>query len=137
MKKNQPSNEPDLKQLNRIIDQIKKRGNLAGVVLSYEDGTLITDNLNDKIQKEIVLNNFNPMIASVFKSGEKLSQKVAGRNLVKIVAQLRNYSIIIIKCDDNDLFLALLVDHSSRVGPFFDDFNENIKTFIQEINNYI
>jgi len=137
MKNEQPPNSPDLNHLNTIIRQIKKKGNFAGVLLSYDDGTLIAKSLDDKAQNEISLKDFNPMIASVLKSGEKLSQTVGERNLVKIIAQLSNFSIIIIKCDNKDLFLALLIDHTSQVGPLLDKFDEKIESYIQDINQYI
>jgi predicted regulator of Ras-like GTPase activity (Roadblock/LC7/MglB family) len=137
MKNDQPPNSPDLEHLNKIIRQIKKKGNFTGVFLSYDDGTLVAKTLDNKVKDKISFKDFNPMIASVLKSGEKLSQTVGERNLVKIIAQLSNYSIIIIKCDNKELFLALLIDHSSPVGPLLDNLDEKIEAYIREINQYI
>lgn len=137
MNNEKPPNLPDLENLNRIMVKIKTKGNLAGVLLSYDDGTLVAENLEKKAQKEIPLKSFNPMLASVLKSGEKLSQTVGERDLVKIVAQLKNYSIILIKFNDKELFLALLIDHSSKVGSLLDDFDKKIETYIQEIEKCV
>ncbi len=137
MKDKKSPYSPDLEDLNQILHAIRSEGHLAGVLLSYCDGTLINGDLSKKAQKEMSLMNFVPMIASVLKSGEKLSQIVGERELIKIIAQLNNHSIIIFKYADSNLFLTLLVDHFSPVGSIIDTIETNIDDYLLKISKFI
>ena len=48
------------KDIQQIIDEIKKKGNLNGVIFSYKDGRMITENLEAPLDKSV----FSSMCAS-------------------------------------------------------------------------
>ncbi|MHA1105885.1 MAG: roadblock/LC7 domain-containing protein [Promethearchaeota archaeon] len=97
------------KDIQIIIDEIKKKGNLNGVLFSYKEGKMITENLEAPLDKSV----FSSMCASVLESASSLGKSSGGLKLKKIITELESQTIIIIECTDKT-FLALFVNENSE-----------------------
>ena len=113
------------KEIQQVIDEIKKKGNLNGVLFSYKEGSLITDNLEVPLDKSI----FSSMCASVLESASSLGKSSGGLILKKIITELNSQIIIIIECSDQT-FLVLFVNENSETKKILDDINNYITKII-------
>jgi predicted regulator of Ras-like GTPase activity (Roadblock/LC7/MglB family) len=113
------------KEIQQVIDEIKKKGNLNGVLFSYKEGSLITDNLEVPLDKSI----FSSMCASVLESASSLGKSSGGLILKKIITELNSQIIIIIECSDQT-FLVLFVNENSETKKILDDINNCITKII-------
>ena len=118
------SEQQKVKDIQLIIDEIKKKGNLDGVLFSHKEGSLITDNLNAPLDKSV----FSSMCASVLESASSLGKSSGGLILKKIITELESQIIIIIECSD-ETFLALFVNENSETKKILND----IKSYIRKI----
>lgn len=118
------SDQHNIKDLQLLIDDIKRKGNLSGVLFSYKEGSLITDNLDPPLDKSI----FSSMCASVLESASSLGRSTGGLKLRKIITELESIVVIIIECTD-DTFLALIADRNSKLEKILN----NIDKFIRKI----
>ena len=113
------------KEIQQVIDEIKKKGNLNGVLFSYKEGSLISDNLEVPLDKSI----FSSMCASVLESASSLGKSSGGLILKKIITELNSQIIIIIECSDQT-FLVLFVNENSETKKILDDINNYITKII-------
>jgi predicted regulator of Ras-like GTPase activity (Roadblock/LC7/MglB family) len=111
--------------IQRIIDEIKKKGSLNGVLFAYKEGSLITDNLNAPLDKSV----FSSMCASVLESASSLGKSSGDLMLKKIIAELKSQVIIILECND-ETFLALFVNNNSRTEMILNSINDYIRKII-------
>jgi len=118
------SEQQKVEDIQLIIDEIKKKGNLDGVLFSHKEGSLITDNLNAPLDKSV----FSSMCASVLESASSLGKSSGGLILKKIITELESQIIIIIECSD-ETFLALFVNENSETKKILND----IKSYIRKI----
>ena len=113
------------KDIQQIIDEIKKKGNLNGVIFSYKEGKMITENLEAPLDKSI----FCSMCASVLESASSLGISSGGLKLKKIITELESQTIIIIECTDKT-FLALFVNENSEAKKILNDIDSYIRKII-------
>lgn len=118
------SEQPVVKGVRLILDEIKMKGNLNGVLFSYKEGSLITDNIEAPLDKSV----FSSMCASVLESASSLGKSSGGVKLKKIITELDSQIIIIFECSD-DTFLTLLLNHDSETENVL----SNINYYIQKI----
>ncbi|MBY9018680.1 MAG: roadblock/LC7 domain-containing protein [Candidatus Lokiarchaeota archaeon] len=113
------------KDIQQIIDEIKKKGNLNGVIFSYKEGRMITENLEAPLDKSV----FSSMFASVLESASSLGKSSGGLKLKKIITELISQTIIIIECTDKT-FLALFVNENSETKKILNDIDSYIRKII-------
>ena len=115
------------KGIQQIIDEIKKKGNLKGVLFSYKEGSLITENL----ETPLITNKsvFSSMCASVLESASSLGKSSGGLKLKKIITELESQIIIIIECSD-ETFLVLFVNENSETKKILNDIDSYIRKII-------
>ncbi|MHA1190843.1 MAG: roadblock/LC7 domain-containing protein [Promethearchaeota archaeon] len=113
------------KDIQQIIDEIKKKGNLNGVIFSYKEGRMITENLEAPLDKSV----FSSMCASVLESASSLGKSSGGLKLKKIITELESQTIIIIECTDKT-FLALFVNENSETKKILNDIDSYIRKII-------
>ena len=113
------------KEIQQVIDEIKKKGNLNGVLFSYKEGSLISDNLEVPLDKSI----FSSMCASVLESASSLGKSSGGLILKKIITELNSQIIIIIECSDQT-FLVLFVNENSETKKILADIDIYITKII-------
>ncbi|MBY8982490.1 MAG: roadblock/LC7 domain-containing protein [Candidatus Lokiarchaeota archaeon] len=119
---------PKYEKLSKIITEIKNKGNFSGVILSYLDGRLLVKSTIDDYNFE----EFIPMIASVLKSADGIGKTIGGRRLQKIIAQLEDISLMILKSKENNVFLTLIIDDETNIDPIL----ENIDEYFKKIYKY-
>jgi len=112
-------------KLNQLLDDMKKRGNLKGILFSYREGGLITENLEKSVNAEV----FSSMCASVLESAIGIRKTMRDGKINKIIAELENLSVIIVECDKKT-FLTLIVNELSKVRPILDDIEKYIRKII-------
>ena len=122
------SNIPDYDQLTRIITDIKTIAKLSGVILSYLDGRLIVKETDLDYNMEV----FIPMVASVLKSADGLGKTIGGRSLQKIIAQLEDISLMILKSNDKNIFLTLIINDNTNMDPLLEQIND----YFDKINHF-
>ncbi len=125
-----PENSSIIQKFGRLIQilyELKQKGDLPGILLSYKNGELIYNIFNTDI-KNLNGHELSSMCASVLESANSLSRVVGENKLIKIVAELNLYMLVIIQCDEN-IFLTFIVDHNSHVN----DALNSIETYIKKI----
>jgi len=127
MNESKLSQAQKIKKLELVLAEIKNVGNLKGVILSDRDGGLISENVGE--DKDY--NEFSAMCASVLESAEGLGQNLGGK-VSKIIAELDEQTIVIIKCE-NKTFLSFLIEKDSHFGLVL----KKISDFTQRIENLI
>jgi len=113
------------RDIKQIIDEIKKHGNLSGVLFSYKEGSLITDNLHIPLDKSV----FSSMCASVLESASSLGKSSGGLKLKKIITELESQIVIILECSD-ETFIVLFVNENSETKKILDDMDSYIRKII-------
>ena len=98
-----------VKKLTQIMNQIKDKGNLLGVLFAFRDGGLIAENFTE----EIDFVNFTSMCASVLESAISLGRTMGDRKAAKIIAELGTQTIVITECDEKT-FLVFNLDYNSN-----------------------
>jgi predicted regulator of Ras-like GTPase activity (Roadblock/LC7/MglB family) len=124
MNYNEPSSSNSFKNVELIVDEIKDQGNLQAALLAFKDGGIISEvggNGRD-------INQFSAMCASVLKSAEGLGQTFGEENVGKIITELENQSIMIVKCSEK-MYLVLFFKLDTKV----DFITKNLDDYIQKI----
>ena len=98
-----------VKKLTQIMNQIKDKGNLLGVLFAYRDGGLIAENFT----VEIDFDNYTSMCASVLESAISLGRTMGDRKTAKIIVELGTQTIVITECDEKT-FLVFNLDYQSN-----------------------
>lgn len=116
-----------LEILNSILNEMKRLGKLEGLIFANRDGGLITQN----VSKNVNIQEISSMCASVLESAENLGQTIRSEKLGKIITELDDKTIIIVKCDENT-FLTLIINEESKIGLILDQLDKLIKKIIEE-----
>lgn len=124
MNNNKPSSPYSFKNINILVDEIKEQGNLKSVLLAFKDGGLISKVGGDALDG----NQFSAMCASVLKSAEGLGQTFGEGKVGKIITELEDQSIIIVKSSEKT-YLVLFLKNDSNV----DFITKNLDGYIQKI----
>jgi len=116
-----------LEIINSILNEMKRLGKLEGLIFANRDGGLITQN----VSKNVNIHEISSMCASVLESAENLGQTIRSEKLGKIITELDDKTIIIVKCDENT-FLTLIINEQSKIGLILDQLDKLIKKIIEE-----
>ena len=101
-----------VKKLTQIMNQIKDKGNLLGVLFAFRDGGLIAENFTE----EIDFVNFTSMCASVLESAISLGRTMGDRKAAKIIAELGTQTIVITECDEKTFLVFDLIYESNFIA---------------------
>jgi len=124
MNHNKPSHPHSIKNVELIVGEIKERGNLHAALLAFKDGGIISEVGGDDRDS----NQFSAMCASVLKSAEGLGQTFGEGNVGRIITELEDQSIIIVKCSEKT-YLVLFFKQDTEV----DFITKNLDGYIQKI----
>ena len=116
-----------IEKLKAIFDKMTEEAELGGVLFANREGGIITHNF----EKNSELRNFSSMCASVLESAEEMGKIINDKKIDKIVAELDDKTILIIKYD-NSAFLTLIIESFSKIGLII----ENLDEYFQQIRNY-
>ncbi|TFG18983.1 MAG: hypothetical protein EU533_07240 [Promethearchaeota archaeon] len=114
-----------IQKLKEILEEIKLKGVLNGVLLSDREGTLILDNLSIDFDKSLC----SSMCATVFESATEVGRKSGEQKLVKIITEIGDQSVIILGCDEKR-FLTLFANFESKLNVLFDEIQDEIKKIV-------
>ncbi|MFX1338312.1 MAG: roadblock/LC7 domain-containing protein [Promethearchaeota archaeon] len=108
------------KQLYLILDDIKNKGKLKGVIFAKRDGDLIAENIENNFDGV----TFAAMCASVLESSEDLKKTLGSKKIGKISADLENgQTIIIIECDGKT-FISFILGKESQIEQILKNIEE-------------
>ena len=114
-----------LEEISHILDDLKAKADLTGVLLSFRDGELILDNF----QEDVDTKTFAAMSASIIGSAEGLGKTVGDRVISKIITELEENTIIIVGCGER-FVLTLVIDDGSRVDLILSEIDEYLEKII-------
>ena len=123
----EPTKEQKLEMLNQILNKLKQKGKLQGVIFSYREGGIIAENLSEKYS-EFNSDEYSSMCASVLESALGVGKTIGGKKFNKIIAELDNDTMILIECDEKT-FLSFILNDNSKINPILDE----IEKYIQKI----
>ncbi|MFX1236800.1 MAG: roadblock/LC7 domain-containing protein [Promethearchaeota archaeon] len=125
MSNNKTSIQRHAKKLEELLAELKLKGNLIGVMLVSREGNVVSNNFKRDIDKT----TFSAMCALAIESADTLRDILSEGTSLKIITELNNCSIILMKCS-NALFLVFFVGNSSNMDPVIDKIDDYIKKII-------
>jgi predicted regulator of Ras-like GTPase activity (Roadblock/LC7/MglB family) len=123
-----PTKEQKLEILNQILNDLKQKGNLKGVIFSYREGGTIAENLSENYS-EFNSDEYSSMCASVLESALGLGKTIGGKKFNKIIAELDKDTIILIECDEKT-FLSFILNDISKINPILDEIEIYIRKLV-------
>ena len=111
-----------------ILEEIKEKAKLIGVILAAHDGNLIFENVGHNFKGE----KFSSMYASVVESATGLGQTIGDRKIEKIITELDEKTLITVECSDKT-FLTLVVKNDSNVNKVLID----LQNYIAKLNRLL
>ncbi|MFX1590279.1 MAG: roadblock/LC7 domain-containing protein [Promethearchaeota archaeon] len=123
-----PTKEQKLEMLNQILNELKQKGKLKGVILSYREGGIIAENLSGNYS-EFNSDEYSSMCASVLESALGLGKTIGGKKFNKIIAELDKDTIILIECDEKT-FLSFILNDNSNINHILDEIEKYIRKII-------
>ncbi len=128
MNNKEPTKEQKLEMLNQILNELKQKGKLKGVIFSYREGGIIAENLSGSYP-EFNSDEYSSMCASVLESALGLGKTIGGKKFNKIIAELDKDTIILIECDEKT-FLSFILNDISKINPILDEIEKYIRKII-------
>ncbi|MFX0003590.1 MAG: roadblock/LC7 domain-containing protein [Candidatus Hodarchaeota archaeon] len=105
------SNLQHFNELSLLLNELKNKGGLDGIILAFRDGGLIIENLGYGFKSK----EFVSMCASVLESAVKIGETLSNQEIKMIIAELEEKTILILECDRNT-FLILIINSESKVS---------------------
>ncbi len=124
MKEIEKEDTEDITELIQILDELKNKGNFTGILFAKRNGELI----NENIEKSINSKEFVSMCASVLEGAIGLSKTMGNQKVNKIIAELKEDTIVIVEIDKNS-FLTCILNAQSNTNIVLD----NLDKYIQKI----
>ncbi|MBY8990223.1 MAG: hypothetical protein KGD58_05675 [Candidatus Lokiarchaeota archaeon] len=126
MKELKKGDSEEKMELAHILSDLRSQGNFTGVFLAKRDGELIDENVENFIDsKELV-----SMCASVLVGATELSETMGNQQVNKIIAELNEETIFIVKVNKNSFLICILnAQSNSRLIV------ENLEEYIQKIKS--
>lgn len=118
-----PSNLQHIDELQIILNELKKKGDLEGIILAFRDGRLIKENIGKDLDSKKLVS----MCASVLESAVEIGETITNQKIDKIIAELAERSILIHECSQNTFFI-LLFNKDSNVSYVLGKLEEIIQT---------
>lgn len=124
MKEIEKKDTEDITELIQILDELKNKSNFTGILFAKRNGELI----NENIEKSINSKEFVSMCASVLEGAIGLSKTMESQKVNKIIAELKEDTIVIVEIDKNS-FLTCILNAQSNMNIVLD----NLDKYIQKI----
>lgn len=120
------SNLQNFGELPLILNELKNKGKLEGVIFAYRNGGLITLNVENNFKN----NEFVSMCASVLESAVGIGEAIGSQIINKIIVELEEKVILIFECDNNT-FLIVIINKESKISYIFSNLEEIIQKIIK------
>lgn len=98
------SNSHKFNTVFQLLNEIKNKGKLEGIIFAYRDGELIRENIED----EFNCKNFTSMCATVLESAVGIGETIGNQKFKKVIAELEEKTILIFEYDNNTFFILIL-----------------------------
>ena len=112
-------------ELYSILNELRNKGKLDGVIFAYRNGGLIKENLEYQFDRQ----KFVSMSASVLESAVGIGETIGNRKIKKIIAELAEKTILIFECDDKT-FLILIINRESNISYVLNKLEDVIKKLV-------
>lgn len=113
-------------ELNQLLNDIKNKASLEGIILAYRDGGLLFENMGDELESQ----NFASMCATVLESASGLGETINNQKIRKIIAEVEDTSVLILECGEKT-FLILIIKKESNVGYIFSKLTEVVQAIVK------
>lgn len=111
VKEKTPLNVQQIEIINSMLNEMKKIGQLEGIVFANQNGDLIAENINI----EFKASNFAAMGASILENAEDLGKSLNSGKVGKITAELENGQTIIIIQYNKKAFFCFILGKQSKM----------------------
>ena len=128
MNDSSPHSRNTLEKIKSILDEMKEKGDFYGLALLNQEGNPIIDNVEQDFDRDI----FAAMNASVMKCAEDLGKVIGDRKVCKIITELHDKMIIIVRCGEEKLLIIFFKKHSIN-GYIIDELHDYVQK-ISEIS---
>lgn len=125
MKEIEKEDKEDTTEIIQILDELKNKGNFTGILFAKRNGELIHQNIGKSFNSK----EFVSMCASVLEGATGLSKTMESQRLIKIIADLKGETIIIIEIDKNS-FLTCLVNAESNTSVILDKLDNYVQKIV-------
>ena len=105
-----PINSQKLEKLKEVLNEMKFKANLGGILFANRNGDIIAYNIKEISEIE----KMSSMCASVLESAEEMGKILNDKQINKIIAELDDKAIMLIKCNDKT-FLTLIIENFSKI----------------------
>jgi len=109
-------------EFHPILNELKKKGDLEGIILAFRDGGLI----NEVIRKDFDIKKFVSMCASVLESAVEIGETIGNQKISKVIAELAEMTILIYECSQK-AFLILIFNRDSKISYILGKLEEVIQ----------
>ena len=116
------SNSNKFKEVFQLLNEIKNKRNLDGIIFAYRNGELISENIGDEFNSK----NFTSMCATVLESAIGIGETLGNQKFKKVIAELEEKTIIIFECDITTFFI-LILNRESNISFIMNKLEEIIE----------
>jgi predicted regulator of Ras-like GTPase activity (Roadblock/LC7/MglB family) len=109
-----------------ILNELKNKANLDGIIYAYRDGRVITDIIGTEFNSK----KFSSMCASVLESAVEIGETIGNQKINKVIAELGEKSILIFECDNNT-FLVMAINRESEISYILSIVSDIIQKIIK------
>jgi len=113
------------REVSQIINEIKDKANLEGIIFATRDGELISENIGDELNSKKIAS----MCATVLESAVGIGDSIGNQKVKKIIAELEEKTIFILDCD-RSTFFVIIINRESHISALMSKLEE----VIQKVN---
>ena len=113
------------REVSQIINEIKDKANLEGIIFATRDGELISENIGDELNSKKIAS----MCATVLESAVGIGDSIGNQKVKKIIAELEEKTIFILDCNRSTFFIIIL-NRESHISALMSKLEE----VIQKVN---
>jgi predicted regulator of Ras-like GTPase activity (Roadblock/LC7/MglB family) len=113
------------REVSEIINEIKIKANLDGIIFANRDGELICENIREEFHSK----NFASMCATVLESALGIGDSLGNQKFKKVIAELEEKTIFIVE-GDKSTFFVLVINRESHISYVMSKLEEIIQKFI-------
>lgn len=120
------SNLQNFSELPLILNELKNKGKLDGVIFAFRNGNLIKESLKNELKNK----EFVSMCASVLESAVGIGEAIGNQGINKIIVELEEKIVLIFECD-NDTFLIIIINKDSKISYILSKLDEIVQKIIK------
>ncbi|MFX1570205.1 MAG: roadblock/LC7 domain-containing protein [Promethearchaeota archaeon] len=119
------SRSDKFREVSQIINEIKDKANLDGIIFANKDGALISESIGNELNSKKIAS----MCATVLESAVGIGDSIGNQKIKKIIAELEEKTIFILECDSSTFFI-IIINRESHISYTMNKLEE----VIQKVN---